>query len=297
MWRVSSSVLLSKENDEIGLSLFPKSLESLVACPTSNHVIKLLDVETCKLTRSLSGHTKKVTGVCWGTGDSPTLFSSSLDGTVKIWDLREYKVVKTLSNCNEEPAFAGYFCVAANEGLVCAGTKKTAHCWKLPSGVKSDYLDDLTVEDVEQLFFHPREKDHLYIGSSDGLISIYDLSNLDPDDAFIDALNTEQAIQQMNIYGTRDDLLWCCATIEALSLWDLKNQEKPLIASWKQDFRDKLSELSSHQIFNFLNCYYHIQKEQLFMFAGTQCGTISIFGIEGSCIEHVMSLSGAHKGM
>jgi WD40 repeat protein len=51
--------------------------------------IKIFDAQSLRVKDSLAGHTSSITGVCWQPGSDNVLFSSSLDKTVKMWDLRE----------------------------------------------------------------------------------------------------------------------------------------------------------------------------------------------------------------
>lgn len=64
--------------------------ESLVAIGSQNEaMLKLLDLRSGAAMHSLVGHTRGITSVAWSPVSDVVLASGSLDGTIRLWDIRQ----------------------------------------------------------------------------------------------------------------------------------------------------------------------------------------------------------------
>jgi WD40 repeat protein/serine/threonine protein kinase len=63
-----------------------------------NYTIRIWNIKTGELAKSLNAHTSEINGLEFSTDDPNLLYSGSLDRTAKIWDLENEQDIKTL-NC------------------------------------------------------------------------------------------------------------------------------------------------------------------------------------------------------
>jgi len=76
-------------------------------------------------------------------------------------------------------------------------------------------------EDVTELKFHPFDQTKLFSGSTDGLISIVDLSIPKSDDALISVLSFNETISGFEFVGKRGEYVAAWSTDEVFMLWDI----------------------------------------------------------------------------
>ena len=83
------------------LHLGPKS-HSVIATAADDKKVNLWDAKNCSLILSLSGHTSPVESVNFDPNEH-TVVAGSAGGTLKLWDLNQGRVARTLtghrSNC------------------------------------------------------------------------------------------------------------------------------------------------------------------------------------------------------
>lgn len=61
----------------------------------------------------------------------------------------------------------------------------------------------------------------LITASQDGLVAVHDLSSgLNQDDGFIAALNVGTSVEQLGLYGSEQQHMWCRTGTETLQIWD-----------------------------------------------------------------------------
>lgn len=57
--------------------------------------------------------------------------------------------------------------------------------------------------------------------SQDGLVAVHDVSaGLNQDDGFVAALNVGTSVEQLGLYGSEGQHMWCRTGTETVQLWD-----------------------------------------------------------------------------
>ncbi|XP_038053193.1 NACHT domain- and WD repeat-containing protein 1-like isoform X2 [Patiria miniata] len=120
------------------------TVATLLAGLTRSSVPLLMPSATCLsqpggvLFDLLAGHTNVITAVSVSP-DGSVAGTASKDGTVKLWDLKTRKVVKTLPNVGTEIT---NICFALNNHILVAVTHNTIHVWDLDSSTCIKTLDE-----------------------------------------------------------------------------------------------------------------------------------------------------------
>ncbi len=83
----------------LGLAFSPSG--RFIASSAADKTIRLLDVATGQLTRSLEGHTHHVLSIAW-QDDEQSIASASADRTVKVWDAETGEQRRTISGFGKE---------------------------------------------------------------------------------------------------------------------------------------------------------------------------------------------------
>jgi len=120
----------------------------IISASTDN-TIKIWDVETGKLLRSLMGHSTRV-GYVELTPDSKYIISASRDHSIKIWDIRTGELLRTLLG---HAGFVEVFTITPDGKYIISGSyDRTLKIWDIESGVllqtlkgHSDYINSVVV--------------------------------------------------------------------------------------------------------------------------------------------------------
>lgn len=203
----------------------------------SNNKVKILS-PTLSTLSTLSAHDKAVTQCAFSKTDSNLLFTSSIDCTIKLWDLRSPDkpslVFKDTSDTDkhvgppingEKPVLC--FDTSADDRLLCGGTEQVGQgsfllFWDTRSSeLKGGYWDSHE-DDVTFLKFHPVEQDMLASGSTDGLVNVFDIREEKEDDAITTCHNTEDSVSRLHWYTKNDKprYLAILTHTEGIQLWD-----------------------------------------------------------------------------
>ena len=83
----------------LGLAFSPSG--RIIASSAADKTIRLLDVVTGQVTRSLEGHTHHVLSIAW-QDDGQSIASASADRTVKVWDAETGEQRRTISGFGKE---------------------------------------------------------------------------------------------------------------------------------------------------------------------------------------------------
>lgn len=111
------------------LAFHPTS--SILASAADDASIKVWDVETGKLLRSMAGHTEAVLDICFNPSGA-LLASASTDVTVKVWDFDKFICIKTLQG--HEHSVSGVKFTPSGEFLLSCSRDKSIKVWNPQTG-------------------------------------------------------------------------------------------------------------------------------------------------------------------
>ena len=101
----------------LGLRFSPRG--NMIASSAADKTVRLLDLATGEVTRSLEGHTHHVLAVAW-QDDEQTLASASADKTIKIWDIETGEQRRTISGFGKEITAVKYIAATNQLATACA---------------------------------------------------------------------------------------------------------------------------------------------------------------------------------
>ena len=164
--------------DEYDLSKFPKELLiNMLEAGRSYHIvsgsgdksIKIWDVETGELVRTLEGHTGIVLSVCYSP-DNKQIASGSADQSIKIWNAETGKLVRTLDGHTN---WVHSVCYSPDDKRIASGSfDQSIKIWDTETGKLIRTLDGHT-DWVRSVCYSPDNK-RIASGSADNSIKIWD---------------------------------------------------------------------------------------------------------------------------
>ncbi|XP_018909071.2 WD repeat-containing protein 89 isoform X1 [Bemisia tabaci] len=224
-----------KQNYILHMSVARENSEAKVALSTSNHscIVYQVGEQIAQLT-SLNDHDKAVSNVRISSQNTNLVFSGSLDGTIKLWDLRRSsKCVKTFQDDTRgddklKPITS--FDINCDNRVLCAGTELVDGdafllFWDIrTTNLLGGYWESHT-DDVTQICFHPSQTNVLVSGSSDGLINVFDINETNESAALQNCLNTQSCVEKLSWIKSREgeelDISCITSTVD-LQLWSLE---------------------------------------------------------------------------
>ena len=149
---------------------------SRIPCSLSGDIrgnISVLDLANQKILNTYSRHTTEVTGFKCFEDNKNNFISSSLDGTIKIWDLREksevmsIKIQEPISCCSLSP----------DDEIVVGGTVDgKIKLWNMRENRLIKEFNEKNGKKITKIKFHPTEIKMITSGK-DKIITFYDLEN------------------------------------------------------------------------------------------------------------------------
>ncbi|MEQ9411420.1 MAG: serine/threonine-protein kinase [Fuerstiella sp.] len=144
---------------------------SLVVCGGADDVIRIFDVGTGTLVRSVESGQSEVNGLAVSP-DGSTLASAGDDGTVRIWNLQSLQLIRTIP---AHGALAFQVAFSPNgQFLISCGDEPDGRVWSVNDGSAIAVLDSRTT-DLETLTVTPAGR--VALGGRGGVIFVYQLSD------------------------------------------------------------------------------------------------------------------------
>ncbi|XP_071923270.1 WD repeat-containing protein GTS1-like isoform X2 [Coffea arabica] len=248
-----------------------------MAVSLSSNAVKLYSPLTGQYLGECRGHSATVNHISFNVPSSPhILCSSSSDATIRFWDTRTFHQVVF---------------------------------WDWRTMKKAACLEESHMEDVTQVHFVPGHQNKLLSASVDGLMCLFDTSgDINEDDHLESVLNVGTSIGKVGFCGDSNQKIWCLTHIETLSVWDWKES---IMEVNFEDARSLTSDrwtlghvciglrctslckygqptwilawgritylLVEMTVDYFVDCYYSMDENRLWVIGGTNSGTLGYF--------------------
>lgn len=285
-----------------GAYVFDGALNSdsnIIAASLSSNNIKLYALEALQNISCLSGHKRTVTGIRFSDQDPNILYSSSLDGTICLWDIRKQEKPALLFKDDTNQALKPLesFDINRDEQFICAGSAVVhddaflifwdVRTSKLLGGYWNSHSDDIT-----QVKFHPEKSSQMASGGDDGLINIFDLSKSCEDDALMQTLNIGSSVGKFSwCLGSAGDRISCITQVGEHQLWDI--DEGQTISMFD---RDSLKEPGKEEEVPYLFDVFQFNNLP-HLAAGTNSGAVDILSVSDDEYSVLARLHDGHKGI
>lgn len=291
-----AAVDMTPPNSTYVYGLACSSTAPCVAASTSIHTVNLYscDGSTLRQASVLAGHGDTITDLTFDNSipstSALTLMSSSVDGTVRTWDARTSSQVQMF-----QVHGSSIFSLAVGGNMLVAGCDGKIVFWDRRTGKQMGRFEDTHMDDVNQVKLHPSQK--LISASEDGLVAVHDVAGkLDEDDGFEAALNCNNSVAELGMYGAGGELLWLRTGTETLHLWEwIKATSDDTdggdvafanLDAARHDCAQSAAGTSSEallaQVDYLVGCHWDEGRGSLTLLAGTSEGCLGFFPLQGA---------------
>lgn len=279
----------------------------LLAVSCSNFTIHLHNKDTLNLVGEYWGHSGPLAGVVFSHTSPDFLYSGSADGTVRGWDVRRpgteavqvFKSDPSHSYCS--------FDLSCSDTLLCAGTEQVNDedsflvFWdvrKPGAGLLGVYSESHS-DDVTQVRFHPRDKDRLATGSTDGLVNVFELSRGAEEEALLATCNSDSSAGSVCWCGADYTQLLCLSHDEGLHLWDLRqlDTDEPLTIFSTSDTRSLTPLADGGGVDYLVGGRWLEEVQKLLVVGGRNSGELHLMECNDGGLRLLRSLEGGHTSM
>lgn len=195
--------------------------EDAFATIGSDDTLRVFDTSLKLINAVQSAHS----GITCLTSNESGFATAGRDGVVRFWDARAQGAKLTVRDSKSR----GFSAIASHGNVLAAGTESTKEGLGDVSVLLYDLRNAATplrnyaeshTDTITQLAFHPTEANVLLSGSTDGLVSLFDVNHEDEDDALQRVLNPRSAIHCAGFLGDNASV-YVATTDEHLSMYPL----------------------------------------------------------------------------
>ena len=256
---------------------FKRSFNSLdntsnVILTTSNeNIVRCIDANTLIAVGELTGHTDIVMDVEFAKTSPFTVWSCSLDGTVRNWDLRTNLNEVTFQSLEEDKLLS--ISLSLDDQLICGGgeslnqdeeeVKANMYIWDVKMKDYYQVYNEVFAESIDHVVFHPSNKPLLLTGCRDGLVYLFDVRE-NENNACVYVLNAEAGISQIDFFNPKLNNIYCMTDEGSVFLWE-SNEGNELCNYPKSKLGDDL-----------IDCFYDERSEKLIAAVGNEKGDIEM---------------------
>ncbi|KAJ1900182.1 hypothetical protein LPJ66_001640 [Kickxella alabastrina] len=264
-----------------------------MAASASNHTVKFFDRGTLQATGTLAHHSDQVTQM---RARPNSLLTSSLDGQIAIWDLRQPLGAPALGFRASDPLLS--FDLGNDERLLVGGARldEDMHLSRISfwdtrgSGTQAvRVFESMHSDDVTQIHCGAHDG-RVLSASTDGLVCTFDPAQ-EEDDAVLAVANTGASVARCGFFGPDEQYVYAQSDMETLQLW---SDDATLLA----DFGDVRAVAGSGVPVDYMAGFrYDAATQRLFMAAGTDAGDLHVFHVGAGLLEHAQVLAGGHSAI
>ncbi|KAK9469185.1 WD40-repeat-containing domain protein [Lipomyces arxii] len=267
---------------------------SKIVSSLSDRTLRVLDVGSGSSIVELSklkGHEANISGV--SVIDSNMLVSSGEDGAAKVWDIRTNSVVNELKCKKKSPLLSIDY--SRLSSLVATGTelvKQDAEVliWDLRSACTpvKEYVDSHN-DDVTCVTWHQTVAHSLLSGSTDGLVTRYDTSISDEDEAVMQVINHNASVHSTGFF---DQDIYVLSHVETFSIYKQTDKDDE-----GEDDKPENVPVDFGDVRETWDCEYVIGIGKSFAAVGANSeNKLALIPMKGAevCLDRRVDLSGAH---
>eukprot|EP00835_Amoeboradix_gromovi_P005802 NODE_587_length_6372_cov_0.270524.p1 type:complete len:814 gc:universal NODE_587_length_6372_cov_0.270524:308-2749(+) len=191
--------------------------DHFIASGDSYGVIKLFNAFTGNCIITFTEHRAAITQIIFSKNN--VLLSSSLDGTVKAFDIKRYKHFRTMSAPNP----VAFTCMAICGDVVCAGTRDTyeVYVWFLTTGELLDTLSGHSAPISDLKFIN----NTLITGSWDKTVRLWSIFDSSQN---VEVINQSSDVLSISVNPVRQEYAVGCLD-GTISIWDLQGVNTSII--------------------------------------------------------------------
>ncbi|XP_028994171.1 WD repeat-containing protein 89 [Betta splendens] len=277
----------------------------LLAVSCSNFNIHLHNKDTLNLMGQYKGHSGPLCGVMFSHNSPDLLYSGSADGTVRGWDVRRPETEAAQVFKSESSHSYCSFDLSCSDMLLCAGTEQLNGedsflvFWdaRKPGGGPLGVYSESHSDDITQVRFHPRDKDRLASGSTDGLVNVFDLSRGAEEEALLITCNSHSSAGSVCWTGAEYTQLLCLSLDEGLYLWDLGqvDTEEPLTVFSTSNSRSLTLLPDGGGVDYLVGGKWLEEAQKLLVVGGNNSGALHLMECDSRGLRLLRSLEGGHS--
>jgi WD40 repeat protein len=143
-------------------------------------------------------------------------------------------------------------------------------------------------DDVTQVKFHPTDPNAMISGSTDGLVCLYNLADMNEDEALYQVIKDEST-HKIGYFGPSFEYLYILTHMETFSIHTFLDSEK--ICHYG-DVRAVTPDLTLDYC---IDCVFDVDSSNLFVLGGSQNGSIGILNVTLKGLELAYTLNGGHS--
>jgi len=227
----------------------------LLASGSNDNTIKIWEVGSWKLIKTLEGHSSYVYSVSFSP-DGKLLASGSGDKTIKIWEVGSWELIKTL-----EGHSSGVYSVSFSPDgkfLVSGSWDKTIKIWEVGSWKLIKTLKGHS-SGVLSVSFSPNGN-YLASGGSDGLIRIWEFS-------LVSSYNDIKLVKALYYLYKKPNLFFYCEDKSIRSWSENKNEFEfsALIGENVEKVPDDYNEIKDFEVWIIDNVFIILKDNKVFV--------------------------------
>lgn len=276
----------------------------LLAVSCSNFTIHLHNKDTLSPVGEYRGHSGPLCGVVFSHTSPDILYSGSADGTVRGWDVRRPGTDAVQAFKSNPSHRYSSFDLSCSDTLLCGGTEQLNDedsflvFWDVrkPGGGLLGVYSESHSDDITQVTFHPRDKDRLASGSTDGLVNVFDLSRGAEEEALLSTCNSDSSAGSVCWSGANYTQLLCLSHDEGLHLWDLSqlDTDEPLTIFSTSDARSLTLTPDGGGVDYLVGGRWLEEAQKLLVVGGKNSGELHLMECDDGGLRLLRSLESGH---